>query len=141
MFLNSQILTSHPKSSRLLDSTPMFQQFPCRSPSTTRRPILHRRPHLNLDGSLLLTVHWRSPSPTSNTEMDFNQINKDNNRIILPITGTTANTPPFYSSAMAHPNFYSNVEFRDLINRAKTKLTQAIRHIRYLVRENGSSEC
>ena len=133
LFLNSQIITSHPKSSRLLDSTPMFQQFPCRSPSTTRRPILHRRPHLNLDGSLLPTVHWRSPSPTSNTEMDFNQINisNDNNRTILPITGTTGNTPPFYSSAMAHPNFYPNIEFHDLINRAKTKLTQAIRHSPY----------
>jgi hypothetical protein len=55
----------------------MFQQFPCRSQETagtTRRPIFHR-PHLNPDGSLLPTVHWRSPSPTSNTEMDFNQIN------------------------------------------------------------------
>ena len=31
--------------------------------------------------------------------------------------------------------------FHDLINRAKTKLTHAIRHIRYLVRQNGSSEC
>jgi hypothetical protein len=91
----------------------MFQQFPCRSQETagttagtTRRPNLHRRPHLNPDGSLLPTVHWRSPSPTSNTEMDFNQINISNdNRTILPITGI----PPFYSSAMAHPNFYSNI--------------------------------
>jgi len=92
----------------------MFQQFSCRSQETagttagtTRRPNLHRRPHLNPDGLLLPTAHRKwSPSPTSNTEMDFNQINISNdNRTILPITGT----PPFYSSAMAHPNFYSNI--------------------------------
>jgi hypothetical protein len=69
----------------------MFLQFPSSlSQSTTRPPVLHRRPHLNPDGSPPPTVHRRSPSPT--TSMDSNRISSNsNNRTILRITGTTGN--------------------------------------------------
>ena len=90
VFLNFQILTSHSKSSRLLDSTPMFQQFPSRSQSTTRPPIHRRRLHLNSDGLPPPTVYRRSLSPTSTTRMDSNRISSHSNKT-PPITGTTGN--------------------------------------------------
>jgi len=78
---NFQILTSHLKSGQLLDYTLTLRQFPSRSQSITRRPILHRLPHLNPDGSPLPTAHRKSPSPT--TPMDSNRISNSNNRTIL----------------------------------------------------------
>ena len=70
----------------------MFQQFPSRSQSTTRPPILRRRLHLNPDGLLPPTVYRRSPSPTSTTRMDSNRIsNSSHSNKTPPITGTTGN--------------------------------------------------
>ncbi len=70
----------------------MLQQFPSRSQSTTRPPILRRRLHLNPDGLLLPTAHRRwSPSPTSTTRMDSIRISSHSNKTIPPITGTTGN--------------------------------------------------
>jgi hypothetical protein len=68
----------------------MFQQFPSRSQSTTRPPILRRRLHLNPDGLLPPTVYRRSLSPTSTTRMDSNRIS-NHNKTIPPVTGTTGN--------------------------------------------------
>ncbi len=88
-----QILTSHLKSFRLLDSIRIIRQFHPQNQSTTRRPSHLRYHHFNRNG-LFPALQTRSLvfNQTSITLMDSSRITNRNNITIPPTTGTTGNT-------------------------------------------------